>query len=89
MSTNKQDKAQPQRKTVEHLPLNRLNYLLMGGCLLLIVVGFALMSGSANEGPTFNDAIFESRRTVVGPLLAFAGFVLMGFAIITRRTNKK
>ena len=73
---------------MEHLPLHRVNYLLMGGCLLLIVVGFALMAGSPNEGTTFNYDIFESRRTVVGPLLAFVGFLLMGFAIIAPSRNK-
>lgn len=65
-------------------PLGTINYILMAVCLLLIVVGFFLMTGSANEGDTFNYDIFNTSRTVVGPFLAFAGFVLMAFAIIFR-----
>ena len=47
------------------------------------------MTGSANDDPTrFNDAIFESRRTVVGPAIALLGFVLMAPAIIIRKKNR-
>ncbi|MBO4871484.1 MAG: DUF3098 domain-containing protein [Muribaculaceae bacterium] len=65
-------------------PIGKLNMLLMAVCLLLIVVGFWLMTGSANEGAEFNNAIFESRRTTVGPMIALLGFVLMAPAILWR-----
>ena len=45
------------------------------------------MTGSANDGATFNNAIFESRRTVVGPMIALAGFVLMAFAILYKKKD--
>ena len=55
----------------------------MGGCLVLIILGFLFMSGggSSVEGG-FNPDIFSTRRIVVGPLLSFLGFLLMAFAII-------
>ena len=65
-------------------PIGKINLALMAVCLLLIVVGFWLMTGSANEGDTFNNAIFESRRTTVGPMIALLGFVLMAPAILWR-----
>lgn len=74
-------------------PFSRINFYLMGGCLVLIVLGFLLMSGggsSVEEG--FNPDIFSTRRIVTGPLLAFLGFLLMAFAIIytpaSRRVKK-
>ena len=77
----------PSRQTEQvNYPLGKLNFILMGVCLALIIVGLCLMTGSANDDPTrFNDAIFESRRTVVGPFIAFMGFVLMAPAIIIRK----
>lgn len=72
-------------KNQENRPLGKINFILVAVCLLLIVVGFALMGGSANEGDTFNYDIFNSTRTVVGPFIAFAGFVLMAFAIIFKK----
>lgn len=78
--TSKTDRAK------EHgfFPLEKINIVLMACCLLLIVAGFWLMTGSANEGSEFNNAIFETRRTTVGPMMALAGFVLMAPAIMYR-----
>lgn len=75
-------------------PFSSLNYWMMGGSLVLIVLGFLLMSGggSSVEGG-FNPDIFSTRRIVVGPLLSFLGFLLMAFAIIytpaSRRVKKE
>lgn len=65
------------------LPFGKLNYILMGVCLLFIIGGFLLMSGpgSSVEGG-FNPDIFSTRRIVVGPAFCFLGFLLMAFAII-------
>lgn len=64
-------------------PFSKKNILMMVGCLALIIIGFALMSGggSSVEGG-FNPDIFSTRRIVIGPTLAFLGFLLMAFAII-------
>ena len=69
-------------------PLGTINFVLMAVCMLLIVIGLWLMAGSANEGGQFNPAIFESRRTVVGPMIALLGFVLMAPAILYRNKKK-
>ena len=65
-------------------PIGKINMAMMAVCLLLIVVGFWLMTGSANEGDKFNYAIFENRRTTIGPMMALLGFVLMAPAILWR-----
>lgn len=69
-------------------PLGKINFILMGICLLLIVIGFWLMTGSANTGDTFNKDIFETSRVTTGPVIALLGFVLMAFAIIYRKKDK-
>lgn len=79
-----QPEAAKQQPKAE-FPLQKINFILIGVCLLLIVLGFLLMAGSPNEGTTWNADIFSSRRTVVGPTVAFLGFVLMIPAIIIRR----
>ena len=68
-------------------PLTKINFILMGICLLLIVIGFWLMTGSANVGDKFNNDLFESSRVTIGPIIAFLGFVLMAFAIIYRKKD--
>ena len=72
------------RKTSEKdKPFSPLNFWLMGGCLILILLGYLFMSGGGSSEPEgFNPEIFSVRRIVVGPLLSFLGFLLMAFAII-------
>lgn len=69
-------------------PLGKINFILMGISLLLIVIGFWMMTGSANVGDTFNKDIFETSRVSTGPIIAFLGFVFMAFAIIYRKKDK-
>lgn len=63
-------------------PFSKGNFLMIGICCLLIIIGFLLMigGGSSVEGG-FNPDIFSTRRIVTGPLIAFIGFLLMAFAI--------
>lgn len=73
-----------------HRPFTRINFILMGACVALIVIGFLLMAGggSSVEGG-FNPDIFSTRRIVVGPTISFLGFLLMAFAIIYTPGKKK
>ena len=86
-------KNQTENKPVEKgkvsYPLTKINYILMGICLLLIIIGFWLMTGDANVGDKFNENLFESSRVTTGPIIAFLGFVLMAFAIMYRKKDNK
>ena len=79
----------PVKKEKVSYPLGKINFILMAVCLLLIIIGFWLMTGDANLGAKFNDKIFESSRVTTGPIIAFLGFVLMAFAIIYRKKDNK
>ena len=69
---------------------SKKNYLLMGASLLLILIGFILMSGGQSEDPTaFSPEIFSSRRIVVAPIICLAGFILMIYAILVQPTRAK
>lgn len=72
-------------------PFTRVNFIMMGVCVAMIIIGFFLMSGGGSSDPeVFNPDIFSTRRIVVGPLIAFLGFLLMAFAIIwTPRSHAK
>lgn len=78
-------------ETEDTRPFTRVNFYMMAGCIALIIIGFLLMSGGQSADPqAFNPEIFSTRRIVVGPVLAFLGFLLMAFAIIyTPKTKEK
>lgn len=69
---------------------SKKNYLLMGASLLLILIGFILMSGGQSEDPTaFSPEIFSSRRIVLAPIVCLSGFILMIYAILVKPTQAK
>ena len=80
---NKRDSLGIEKMKESERPFSSVNFWMMGGCVILIILGFLLMSGggSTEEGG-FNPDIFSTRRIIVGPLLSFLGFLLMAFAII-------
>lgn len=70
-------------------PFSKVNFIFMGICLLLIVLGFVLMSGAGSSVEAgFNPDIFSTRRIVIGPLLSFLGFLFMSVAIIYKPKKK-
>lgn len=70
-------------------PLLKLNFKLMAIAAVTIVVGFLLMLGPGATEEAFNPDIFSARRVVVGPTIAFLGFLFMGFAIIYRPKSSR
>lgn len=71
------------KETPGQFPLVKRNFIWMAVAGALIVVGFLLMMGPSST-EEFNPDIFSTRRIVVGPSMAFIGFVAMGVAIILR-----
>lgn len=80
----KDDIIKEDRKT---MPLTKRNFIFMAVAGALIVIGFLLMLGGSSTVDEFNPDIFSTRRVVVGPLLAFLGFVGMGIAITIKPSS--
>lgn len=86
----KKDPQGLERMTSKERPFSKVNYYMMGACLAMIIVGFMLISGGGSTVENgFNPEIFSTRRIVVGPAIAFLGFVLMAFAIIYKPKSDK
>ena len=81
----KVEKKKEDKIKYSNFPLTRINFVLMAICGAMILIGFLLMLGSSNQLDEFNADIFSARRIVVGPTIAFLGFVGMAFAIIFKK----
>lgn len=67
---------------------DKSNYLFMVIGILLIMLGLYLISGGKSEDPkVFNEAIFDSRRLIYGPLVMLTGFVVEIYAIMKKTKN--
>lgn len=61
------------------------NYILMGAGLVLVIIGFLLMSGGAQPDDSWNpNEIYSFRRTVLAPIVILAGLVVEIFAIFKK-----
>ena len=69
----------------------KLNFIICAVAVLIIIIGFLLMTGkgSSIEGG-FNPDIFSVRRIDVAPVTCFFGFILMIVGILAPQNwNKK
>lgn len=76
----KDNQDEGMRRT--RMPLQKANFVAMAVAGAMIVIGFLLMLGGSSTVEEFNPDIFSTRRIVVGPCIAFLGFVAMAVAII-------
>lgn len=62
------------------------NYIIMAIGLAVIIVGFALMTGAANDKPNVFpvDEIYSFRRITLAPMMVLIGFVIEVYAILKR-----
>lgn len=79
-----------KKTTIDYnsFPLAPSNFIRMAIAGVLIVIGFILMAGGANEGEVFNSDIFSTRRIIIGPTISFIGFFYMAFAINYKKNKK-
>ena len=62
-----------------------MNYILLIVGFVIVVIGFALMTGPATTEQAFEPDIFSTRRIVVGPMVCLFGFLFEVFAILWRK----
>lgn len=68
----------------KNLAFGRTNFILLAVGMIVVILGFILMSGGGSDENTFNPEIFDTRRTFVAPVVCFAGFISMIYAIIRK-----
>ncbi len=71
------------------LAFNKINFLLILVGIVLIITGFILMGGEPSSEAAFQPDIFSARRIKVAPVISFAGFVFMIFAVMYKPRSKK
>lgn len=71
------------------LAFDKMNFLLLVVGMVIVVVGFLLMTGPASNETTFEPDIFSARRTRVAPVVCLIGFVSMIYAVIHRSKDNE
>lgn len=65
------------------------NLILIAIGILVVIIGFLLMTGPSTTVDHFESDIFSVRRVRVAPVVCLIGFVLMIYAVITKPKEDK
>ncbi|MDD6891905.1 MAG: DUF3098 domain-containing protein [Bacteroidales bacterium] len=63
---------------------DKTNFLLLGIGMVVILIGFLLMTGPGSTETAFEPDIFSVRRIQVAPVTCFLGFVFMMYGILRK-----
>ena len=75
-----------KEKEIQTVVFGRTNYILVAVGIVLLVLGYILLSGGGSDDPNvFNPAMFDTRRLVVSPILIVLGFVVEIIAIMYKK----
>ncbi|MDE7378905.1 MAG: DUF3098 domain-containing protein [Paraprevotella sp.] len=68
---------------------DRVNFILLAAGMIVVVVGFILMSGPGSNEDFFNPDIFSVRRIKVAPAVCLFGFLFMIYGILRKPADKE
>lgn len=54
---------------------SKINFILIGISMLIVIIGFLLMTGASSTSEAFNIEIFSTMRVKVAPVICLVGFL--------------
>lgn len=76
-------KEKQQKSANEDFVFGKKNYQFMVIGIIVIIIGFILMSGGGSDNPNvFNPAIYNFQRIRLAPTLVLIGFGIEVYAIL-------
>jgi len=73
-----------QEMDKKNLAFDKTNFILLAVGMAIVILGFILMSGGGSDEHTFDPAIFSTMRVKVAPVVCFAGFISIIYAIVRK-----
>ena len=81
---SKKEKKQTA-STQQGFAIPKENYLYIIAGVVVLVIGFLLMTGGASDDPNkFSAEIFSTRRLTVAPIVLLIGFAIIFYAIMKK-----
>ena len=66
---------------------DKVNFILLAVGMVVVVIGFLLMTGPASSVDAYEPDIFSVRRIKVAPVVCLLGFVSMIYAVVRKPKN--
>ena len=68
----------------KNFAFDKVNFLLLAIGMIVVIIGFILMSGGESTTEAYDPSIFSVRRIKVAPIMCFLGFVSIIYAIVRK-----
>ncbi len=72
----------------KNLALGKVNFLMLTIGMIVVILGFILMSGSGSNENVYDPEIFSTMRIKVAPVICLIGFVSIIGAIVYKPKEK-
>lgn len=63
---------------------DKTNFILLAIGMVVVIIGFLLMTGPSSTETTFEPDIFSVRRIKVAPVVSLLGFIFMIYAVLRK-----
>lgn len=63
---------------------DKVNFILLAVSIIIVIIGFLLMTGPNSTDTVFEQDIFSIRRTKVAPVVCLFGFLAMIYAVVRK-----
>ena len=68
---------------------DKVNFILLAAGMLIVVIGFLLMTGPGSSDTVYEPDIFSARRIKVAPIVCLFGFLSMIYAVMRKPKNEE
>ena len=68
---------------------DKANFVLLAIGMVIIIIGFLLMTGPSSTEGYFEPDIFSARRIKIAPAISLFGFIFMIYGIVRKPKNKQ
>uniref|UniRef100_A0AB33JJB4 DUF3098 domain-containing protein n=1 Tax=Prevotella sp. GTC17262 TaxID=3236797 RepID=A0AB33JJB4_9BACT len=65
-----------------NLAFGKTNFVLLAIGMLVVIIGFVLMSGGSSTESMYDPSIFSAQRIKVAPVVCLIGFLSIIYAIL-------
>ena len=72
---------------MNNFAFSKINFILIGISMVIVVIGFLLMIGASSDETNFNPEIFSDMRLKVAPVICLVGFLSVIFGIMYRKNK--
>lgn len=73
----------------KNFAFDKVNFILLAVGMVIVILGFVLMSGPGTNETAFQPDIFSIRRVRVAPVVCFLGFVFMIYGVLRKPKDDK